>query len=124
MNKKIIDRIVDSYLDDYIKVAKEQLNTNEDRDWLRDKDFIEIIENDLSDKGFSKQEINEILNNNKSKETSYKIVAYCLCLLMDYTNIKELKECIKEYVKEDYIENDFSEDDLKQVLRYREIIDY
>lgn len=82
------------------------------------------IEDDLEDKGFSKEEINEIISNDKiSNTTMYKAIAYFLLLFdIEWNTIKELKDTIKEQEIMD-IEN-ITDEDLKGILKYRDDVDF
>ena len=93
-----------------IPVSVEELNTE--------------IEVDLEDKGFSNEEINEIISNDKiSNTTMYKAIAYFLLLFdIDWDTIKELKNTIKFQEIMD-IEN-LTDEDLKGILKYRDEVDF
>lgn len=83
---------IDKYLNDYINVYMEQVYKNQpesyfnnylgkDFKWIMDsitdKDaFNNMIDEDLSDKDFTKNEINEILTKNLSYKTACRFIAY------------------------------------------------
>lgn len=82
------------------------------------------IEIDLIDKGFSNEEISEILSDGEiSKATIYKAIAYFILLFDDeWDTIKKLKSVIKFQEIMD-VEN-FTDEDLKGILKYRDEVDF
>lgn len=123
MKNTTVFKLIDDYLSDYIPIAVDALKLNDDdgRDWLKDKTFIELISNDLDDKGFSKSEIDEILFRELSTNTAYKIVAYCLSLYDDYKTIDELKDIIQDYYS--ITTDEFTDEDLELIIKCAQKLD-
>ena len=107
---------INDYFDDYQKTVQENGNPC---------DFTEIekaVNEDLADKGFYKFEIDSIIIGDPTQETSYKFMAYYICLYADWTTIDELTKLIEEHHLLD--KNDFDEDDINNIFKQREHIDY
>ena len=87
-------------------------------DELKDSALNTLVTEDLLDKGFSKDEVDEIVSQDISKDTSYKFMAYYLYLIDSYNNINEMTNLIKESY--DLNIEEFDEDDLNNIFKYKD----
>jgi hypothetical protein len=92
-------------------------------DVIFDADFIEQLEQDLEDKGFTENEATEVYCGTYSKDiTKYKILAYCYKLYDGFETVEELKQIIRES-DESRIE-DFTEEEIQQIFEASKLVDY
>lgn len=72
--------------------------------------FVDVITEDLQDKGFSNEEIYNIITTNLTKDVAYKYIAYVVSLTNDY-------DCLEEF--NELIENDFNSNPIdKETFEY------
>jgi hypothetical protein len=89
-------KLFDDYKNVYGKLEQENPMYN----------VLSCIDDDLSDKGFSSKEINEIINEQMSESTLYRLGAYLISLFNEPTTLEEWRTSIKEDVKVDFKEED------------------
>lgn len=116
-NKQVLNAI-NSYKDDYYYVAQERLGAIHPDADIREDDILteleSIVKEDLNDKGFTKEEIEEILEQNLTKETAYKFMAYFISLYDEAYTVEEVKSVIDNHPDldiEEFDEVDFEEID-------------
>lgn len=80
------------YMDLYSK------RENVDFDDVEEEDIFPYVEEDLFDKGFSKEEIDEIVCHQMNENTFYKLGAYMIALYNQPETFEEWKISIKEDV--------------------------
>ena len=91
-------------------------------DIVNDKEFIEQIENDLEDKGFTAEEASSIaFNSFKNEDVMYRMLAYCYLLYDGFETVEELKEIISESYSD---LNEFTEEELTKILEASERVDF
>lgn len=90
-------------------------------DELKDTALDRLIMEDLVDKDFSNDEANEIINQDLSKDTSYKFMAYYIYLINPYNTMNEMINLIKESY--DVNIEEFDEDDLNNIFKYKNSFD-
>ena len=120
VNENIIKE-VSTYLDNYkqemLSVLVQQIADDDgvDVDFIDPDEYVdsvelnEIIEDDLSDKGFTTSEISQIQAQQMTDETCYKFLAYAIGLEDNFANVDELTNVlatssygnIENYTKED-----------------------
>lgn len=90
--------LYNGYLNDYMQVYSEE-NGIDDLDEVEEEDIYSIIYDDLTDKEFTEEEVEEItLREIKNEETLYKLGAYMIALY-GAENYEEWKDIIKNDVK-------------------------
>lgn len=114
-NKQVLNAI-NSYKNDYYFVAQEKLSAiHPDADIREDDILVElesIVKEDLDDKGFTKEEIEGILEQNLTKAIAYKFMAYFISLYDEAYTAEEVKSVINEHPDldiEEFDEVDFEE---------------
>lgn len=120
VNENIIKE-VSTYLDNYkqemLSVLVQQIADDDgvDVDFIDPDEYVdsvelnEVIEDDLSDKGFTASEISQIQAQQMTDETCYKFLAYAIGLEDNFANVDELTNVlatssygnIENYTKED-----------------------
>lgn len=91
--------LYNGYLNDYMQVYSEE-NGIDDLDEVEEEDIYSIIYDDLTDKEFTEEEVEEItLREIKNEETLYKLGAYMIALYEQPEDYKEWKDIIKNDVK-------------------------
>ena len=117
----------ENYVEDYVSVAITEgwvKDKNLDIDeWLQNKIIKRIIRDDLSEKGFSKGEIQQLIDRNVTTSVSNKFIAYSLLLEgFEWDGVEDLKELLqKENI--DLREDVISDDDLKQIDKFAKDLD-
>ena len=117
----------ENYVEDYVSVAITEgwvKDKNLDIDeWLQNKIIKRIIRDDLSEKGFSKGEIQQLFDRNVTNSVSNKFIAYSLLLDgFEWDSVEDLKELLqKENI--DLREDVISEDDFKQIDKFAQDLD-
>lgn len=116
MNENIsalLSKVDAQYKNDYCIVCLDRRNLSDaERRIIEDgtnldksNTFMEVITDDLSDKGFTDSEIEQIATNQLDKETALKYIAYVVSLLNDYNSYEEfltlINEEYSEYVTQD-----------------------
>ena len=114
----------DEYVEDLICNIGGELDEEGFDDLVYSDELKDAIENDLEDKGFSKEE-SQLLsceNGYSHKETLYKILAYLLLLYDNFNNKQELIKIIESH----YITNidNYTDEDLDKIVLFRNKIDY
>lgn len=74
----------------------------------------EIAEADLVDKGFTDEEIDQIICRQLNKETAYKFMAYFILLYTDFNSSNELMNVIEEHP--DLSLDEFNEEDIDSIF--------
>lgn len=121
--KRLTDAL-DQYMNDYLNTYVEQKGLNPDNadDYIEDKEYLDMLENDLEDKGFSKEEAQSIVIRSLDKETAYKFMTYVILLCNSFENIDEMKKVIVDDLY--WSLDDFTEDELNKIYKYSEQIDF
>lgn len=122
--KKYLDESLHNYFKDYVQTFIRENNLEESsiEEYLKNPDFLNVIKDDLDDKGFSKSEIDEIINNNMNKLTGSKFLAYYILLTNSYNTQEEMNKIITDDLG--WSIEDFSEDDLYNILKCSKNIDF
>ena len=131
---KHLKEALEYYLWDYLRVYADEHNLDvyDLEEYIFDEEYHEMIELDLVDKGFSSDEVKEIIgsidyeiNTDRiSKETAYKFIAYYICL-HNYGNFDTIEEL--EMIMENGLEwsaDDFTEEELDGIVKYKEFVEY
>lgn len=84
--------------------------------------FEEMIAEDLEDKGFSDDEIDEVLDHNKVLPSSYKFIAYRLLLENPFSTKEELVNLINN--SSYFSIDEFEDEDLDLILKYSKEVDF
>lgn len=117
MDIKIYTQLYEDYYCEYERLATEN-------GYHPDDDFEKIYEmmaEDLDDKGFTDDEIDEILYKHPSKNTIYKFIAYKLLTYDDFYD----KDSLLERLLDAKIDTDqLTEDDINNILLQKENIDF
>ena len=117
----------ENYVGDYVSTAITEGWVEDDNldidEWLQNKIIKRIIKDDLSEKGFSKGEIQQLIDRNVTTTVSNKFIAYALLLEgFEWDGVDDLKELLqKENI--DLREDVISEDDFKQIDKFAQDID-
>ncbi len=117
----------ENYVEDYVSVAITEgwvKDKNLDIDeWLQNKIIKRIIRDDLSEKGFSKGEIQQLIDKNVTNSVSNKFIAYSLLLDgFEWDGVEDLKKLLqKENI--DLREDVISDNDLKQIDKFAQDLD-
>lgn len=91
-------------------------------DIINDKEFIDQIENDLEDKGFTSEEASSIaVNSFKNEDVMYRVLAYCYLLYDGFETVEELKEIISESYSD---LSEFTDEELTKILEASERVDF
>lgn len=117
MIQKEFKNLWNSYVNDYMMIVFEENRDlfNDIEDVIESEELKASITEDLEDKGFSKEEIEELCENNGgSIDTLYKIIAYIISLYNDYSSKDELIELLEEHPDTD-IDN-YTDEDLNKIL--------
>lgn len=92
-------------------------------DVIYEPDFLDQIQQDLEDKGFTAEEASGIaMNSFLNEDVEYRMLAYLYALYNDYVNINELKEIIT--VDSLSIFTDFTEEEIEKIFKAKEKVDY
>lgn len=118
----------ENYVGDYVSTAITEgwvKDANLDIDeWLQNKIIKRIIRDDLSEKGFSKGEIQQLIDKNVTIAVSNKFIAYALLLEgFEWDGGEDLKELLQNSnidIREDII----SDDDFKQIDKFAKDISF
>ncbi len=93
-------------------------------DVIYDFDFIDQVQQDLEQVGFTSDEASEIYTSTYSKDiTKYKMLAYCYLRYNGFKTVEELKTIIRSDSNESKLE-DFTEEELNKILEVKDQIDY
>ena len=93
-------------------------------DVIYDFDFVDQVQQDLEQVGFTSDEVSEIYTGTYSKDiTKYKMLAYCYLRYNGFKTIEELKTIIRSDSDESKLE-DFTEEELNKILEAKSQIDY
>jgi len=117
----------ENYVEDYVSVAITEgwvKDKNLDIDeWLQNKIIKRIIRDDLSEKGFSKGEIQQLIDKNVTNSVSNKFIAYSLLLDgFEWDGVEDLKKLLqKENI--DLRDDVISDNDLKQIDKFAQDLD-
>lgn len=117
MTREVYNKFYDNYYEDYTTVGVSL-------EFHPDDDFEQIhgmIAEDLDDKGFTEDEIDEILNEKPCLKTQYKFIAYAVSLYHEFYDINELKTLLDEM---GHNLDDFTDDDLNSILTERQHVDF
>lgn len=109
--KKELNKYIDDVVDDIIA----DLDMSEDEIYYSNE-LKDTIEEELTKKGFSKEEAQEVSIKSLSNETAYKFLSYAYQLYNDYHTVDELKKIITDF-SESNIE-DFTDEDINQIYKY------
>lgn len=92
-------------------------------DVIYEPDFLDQIQQDLEDKGFTAEEASSIaMNSFLNEDVEYRMLAYLYALYNGYENIDELKEIIA--VDSLSISTDFTEEEIEKIFKAKERVDY
>ena len=92
-------------------------------DVIYEPDFLDQIQQDLEDKGFTAEEASGIaMNSFLNEDVEYRMLAYLYALYNGYENINELKEIIA--VDSLSIFTDFTEEEIEKIFKAKERVDY
>ena len=92
-------------------------------DVIYEPDFLDQVQQDLEDKGFTAEEASGIaMNSFLNEDVEYRMLAYLYALYNGYENIDELKEIIA--VDSLSISTDFTEEEIEKIFKAKERIDY
>lgn len=92
--REVVMNLFGEYENCFIEVYAARENI--DFDDVVEKDIFPDLENDFSDKGFTKQEIDEILVHQMNENTFYKLGAYMIALFNQPETLDEWRESIKK----------------------------
>lgn len=92
-------------------------------DVIYEPDFLDQVQQDLEDKGFTAEEASGIaMNSFLNEDVEYRMLAYLYALYNGYENIDELKEIIA--VDSLSISTDFTEEEIEKIFKAKERVDY
>lgn len=92
-------------------------------DVIYEPDFLDQIQQDLEDKGFTAEEASGIaMNSFLNEDVEYRMLAYLYALYNGYENINELKEIIA--VDSLSVFTDFTEEEIEKIFKAKERVDY
>ena len=92
-------------------------------DVIYEPDFLDQVQQDLEDKGFTVEEASGIaMNSFLNEDVEYRMLAYLYALYNGYENIDELKEIIA--VDSLSIFTDFTEEEIEKIFKAKERVDY
>lgn len=103
--KKVVMNLYEDYVNVFVQeyIEENDLNVNVDdvlcNKEIMEKDIRPIIEDDLLDKNFSTEEVNEIWCKEMSEKTLYKLGAYMIASFNQPETFEEWKTSIKEDVE-------------------------
>lgn len=112
---RLLSKVNSQYKQDYCDyclteefLSEEEKSIIEEGTYLdRSPVFVEVITEDLSDKGFTKSEIDQIIINQIDKETALKYIAYVVSLSNDYNSYEEFSKLIEDEYSEYVTENTY-----------------
>lgn len=92
-------------------------------DVIYDDDFIDTVEEDLTEVGFTSEEASGIAIASFANETvMYKMLAYCFLLQEPFDSVETLKAIINDSDVSDL--KDFSDDNLSKIVEASKKINY
>jgi len=92
-------------------------------DVIYEPDFLDQVQQDLEDKGFTAEEASGIaMNSFLNEDVEYRMLAYLYALYNGYENIDELKEIIA--VDSLSVFTDFTEEEIEKIFKAKERVDY
>lgn len=121
MIQKTFINLWTNYVFDMIKTLMDEYNSENEKSQSFDDFVVDRVSCDLSDKGFSKEEIAELIADNVSEnikgsisiDTQYLFVAYALSLLEEYYSKEELVAIMNDC--EDCEMDEIEEDDINKI---------
>ena len=122
--QKQVKLAIDAYINDWKNVVESYIDNHYENslEITSEPHIQEAIYEDLLDKNFTKEEINEILDSHPSQVTSYKFLAYFILLYHDWTTSNELMNLIKNHLVLNL--DEFSEDDINNIVLQRNNVNY
>ncbi len=115
-----IECLAQSYIDMLTEQGKIGIAVD---DICNDKEFLDQIQNDLEDKGFTAEEAAAMANNTFSTEdVKYRALAYCYLMYDDFDSIEKLKDIIENDSYSDL--NEFTDEELNKILEASERVDF
>lgn len=100
--EKLLLTVNSEYKEDFRNICLQEDISDEERNILEEgtnleksETFVEAIESDLMDKGFTKEEIDEIVINQINQKTAIKYIAYVVSLVGDYDSYEEFMENVR-----------------------------
>lgn len=104
--------------EEYVGNTGEQVD-----DVLYDDDFLDLVEADLQDAGFTNEEASGIaIAEFRNEEVEYKMLAYCYLLLDPFDTIDSLEDVIND---SDYSDlSEYTEEELESILTASKRLDY
>ncbi len=118
--------ITDYEYSDYIEemvisyIGTSDLNMD---DVINNKEFLDCVEKDLLEVGFTSEEASEINNFSFSnKSVIYKFLAYCFSRVGDFNTIEELRSVLDEYYAPFRSSSDFTKEDLNKIVKARKLL--
>lgn len=115
MTHSQVNIALNRYYNDFYSVLDEPEDTIE-------QVLEEIVTNDLEDKGFTDEEIEQILGRQLNKETAYKFMAYFILLFTDFNSSNELMKVIEEHP--DLSLDEFDEEDIDSIFLVSNKVDF
>lgn len=92
-------------------------------DVIYEPDFIDQVQEDLEDKGFTPEEASGIaMNSFLNEDVEYRMLAYLYALYNGYEDIDELKEIIA--VDSLSVFTDFTEEEIEKIFKAKDRVDY
>lgn len=92
-------------------------------DVIYDDDFLDLVEADLQDAGFTNEEASGIaIAEFRNEEVEYKMLAYCYLLLDPFDTIDSLEDVINDSNYSDLSE--YTEEELESILAASKRLDY
>ena len=115
-----IECLAQSYIDRLAEQGKVGVAVDDIR---TDKEFLDQIQNDLEDKGFTAEEASAMAGNTfLTEDVEYRALAYCYLMYDDFDSIEKLKDIIENDSYSSLV--DFTEEELNKILEASERVDF